>query len=395
MRNRLLIYVAAFGVALLVLAACEADDTDDVAEEEPEDAEVVDEPEEEEEEPEEEAEPEEEEEAEPDDDGEEAEGTPVYTDPSIPDLDIVFERDRFTILVHTLPAEDRMWSDTFDNVNVVYSDDPVAPLAGGAAWIVQAEPGIVWPALEEGVMDGVIVGVTNDTEAWYMMAREGIDGPDDLPGQRITGGTIGDTWITVGEIILRDEFGIDPDEMEWVSVSGGSDGRMEAMLAGEVDVFMGQPRNLPPTEESGGSAVFSERVDNAQTQFIVERETWENNQDAVCAALEGHLETVLWLFDYEEDEGVDKVPEVNEHFEAHGYDTEDNEELWVSSYPFTLSRDMGAGADAFDRQEEVLKGADDPLISDDFDWREYVDFTCLWELQEAYGLPLRPDPDDL
>jgi hypothetical protein len=319
---------------------------------------------------------------------------PVFTDPSISTLDIVYERDRFTLIYHTLPAIDRFWEDVFDEVNVLYIDDPVAPLVSGAAWLVQAEPGVVWPALEQGVVDGLIVGVTNDVEEWMLMCggQSGVTEPEDLIGARVTGGTIGDTWNTVARIIVRDEFGLDPNDVEWITVSGGSDGRMEAALAGEVDCFMGQPRNLPPILEDGGIALFDETVSNAQTQFIVTRETWESNPDAVCAAMEGHLETVMWLEDYEEENAVDKWPEVAQHFENHGYDTEGGEQLWVSSYPGTFSRDLGASAEALDTQMNIHKGADDPAITDDFDWRNYADFSCVWKLQEAYGLDLRPEP---
>ncbi len=378
--NRLMRLIAASIAAALVLVACGADDGD-VTAEEPAAPEPADTPE-------------------PADEPEEAvepgfPRPPVYTDPSIADLDIVFERDRLTILVHTLPAQARLWPDVFDSVNVVYSEDPIAPLVGGAAWIVQAEPAIGWPALEQGAVDGVIVGQTNDTEAWYFMCREGFDSPEDLVGARMTGGAIGDSWITVGRIIARDFFDMDPDDMEWVSVSGGSDGRMEAALAGEVDCFMGQPRNLGPIEEAGGSALLADRVDNAQTQFIVTRDTWENHRDAVCAALEGHLEAILWLFDYEEEGAADKWPDLAELWTQFGYDPTDQEDAFLASYPFTLSRDMGASAAALDTQLEIQLAAEDPVVSPDFDWRDYVDFSCLWELQEAYGLPLRPDPNEM
>jgi hypothetical protein len=317
---------------------------------------------------------------------------PLYTNPSLPTLDIVYERDRFTILHHTLPALDRFWSVVFDDVNIYYIDDPVAALVSGAAWIVQSEPGVVWPALEQGVVDGVIVGVTNDVEEWIMMCDSSITGPQDLVGARITGGTIGDSWITVGKIILRDKFGLDPNSADWISVGGGSDGRMNAMLAGEVNCFMGQPRNLQPVLDAGGSAVFMERVENAQTQFIVTRQTWDNHRDAVCAAMEGHLETVLWLLDYKEERAADKWPEIAPYFDKYGYDSSDGARLWNASYPGTFSFDLGSRIEGLDTQAEIHASADDAALSADFDWRDYADFSCLWELQAAYGLPLRPDP---
>ena len=34
-------------------------------------------------------------------------------------------------------------------------------------------------------------------------------------------------------------------------------------------------------------------------------------------------------------------------------------------------------------------------LSVDFDWRDHTDFSCVWDLQEAAGLPLRPSPADV
>ncbi len=382
MRNRFLRVLAASLAAALVLAACGSDDADTAAPEAPEPEPAA-------------------EEGEEGDDAPPADGPayetvfPVYDNPSIPELDIIFERDRFTIVMHTVPAKNLFWSQVFDEVNIVYSDDAVAPLVSGAAWIVQAEPALLWPALEQGVIDAVTVAVTNDAEQWLMLAAPGIETPEDVVGKRITGGTIGDSWNTIARIILRDHLGVDPDDMEWVSVSGGSDSRMDAVLAGQVDLAMAQLRNLAPVEEIGGSAIFNQRVDSAQTQLVVMRDTLENNYDAVCAAVEGQFAGQLWMDDGDDEYELDQMRNVWPMLVDEGYAFDDPDALWIAGYPGTHSRDAGASVAAFDTQMEIHKGADDPVISQDFDWRDHVDFTCLWELQEAYGVPLRPDPNEL
>ncbi len=328
-------------------------------------------------------------------DGDDEQQFPVFTDPSIPTLDAIFERDRFTVIGNTIPAVDRTWQHVFDEVNIVYSEDPVAPLVSGAAWFVQAEPGIIWPAMEQGVVDAKIVGVSSSVEAWLLLVAEHIETPEDLIGARISAGAIGDTWINVGRIILRDHFGIDPDDLEWVSMGGGADQRMDALVAGQIDAFMGQPRNTATVVEAGGRALFDERVDNAQLQFVVLTETMENNRDAVCAALEGALEANQWIASSDAPEQEDIIPEVLETLERYGYDPEGGEAQWRASYPHTWAFDLGAPASSFDTQLEVIAGGEDPIVSADFPWRDHVDFSCLWELQEAYGLPLNPDPGTL
>ncbi len=376
MKRRLTTLLAAALAAALVLAACGSDDPPPAAEAPPA--------------PEAPSEPGDD----TDDTDETPDGPPYFTGPSIPVLDIIYERERFPQLMLTLNNQDRLWPEIFDEVNVIYSDDPIAPLVGGAAWIALGEPAIVWPAIEQGAIDAVIVAISADKEAWYLFGSPDVATPEDLVGARFSAGVPGDSWNIVSRIIMTDFWGIDPDDLQWLSVPS-ADGRLDAMLAGELDAFNGQPRHVPGVEEAGGHVLFGEFVENAQLQFIVPRQIWEDHRDAVCAALEGQMETVTWLFDYEEERGAEKVPDLIRVHEEFGFDSAGVEEAWLSTYPHTTSRDMGATPDALDRQMEIHKGAEDPVISQDFDWRDHADFSCLWELQELYGHPLRPDPSSL
>lgn len=107
------------------------------------------------------------------------------------------------------------------------------------------------PGAEQGVIDAVIVAISSDKEAWYLLGSPDIATPEDLAGARFSAGRPGDSWNIVSRIIMTDHWGIDPDELEWLSVPS-SDGRLDAMLAGELDAFNGQPRHVPGVEEAGG-----------------------------------------------------------------------------------------------------------------------------------------------
>ena len=38
---------------------------------------------------------------------------------------------------------------------------------------------------------------------------------------------------------------------------------------------------------------------------------------------------------------------------------------------------------------------DNGNVSEGFDWKEHVDFDCLWEVQEKLGLEQNPSSDDI
>lgn len=319
---------------------------------------------------------------------------------SLDALNMTFEAERTTVLMNLMSAKERTWNDTFSDISLTVTEEPIPALVSGAAWLAQAEPVALWPAIEQGVIDGVLVGVFNDQDAWFLFTREGFDTPESLLEARFSAGEVGDSWNTVAEIIMREELGIDPDDVEFVSVGGGSDSRVEAMLAGQIDGFMGQPRHIPLVEEDNGNMLYGEFVDMAQGMFMVERETWENNRDAVCAALGGLFEANQWISTSDDPTWEDRIPEIIEYLEANGYDPSENgldvQRTWDTGQDtqFNWALDLGAPAEAFDTQQEIL-AREGGEISPDFEWRDHVDFSCVHELQEAAGLPLNPDPADL
>ena len=319
---------------------------------------------------------------------------------SLSELSMTFEAERSTQLMNLMSAKERTWNEQFDEVTLTATEEPIPALISGAAWLVQNEPGLLWPALEQEVVDGVLVGVFNDTDAWYLFTAEDITSPEDLVGRTFSGGAVGDSWNTVARLIMRDEWGMNPDDVEFVSVGGGSDGRLEAFLAGQIDGFMGQPRHRPLVEEAGGNELYGEVIDMAQGMFMVERETMENNKDAVCAALGGLFEANQWIASGEEDNWQDRQPQVEEYLTTNGYDPSeaglDITRTWEQSQEaeFNWALDLGAPVAAWDRQLEIMS-RDGGEVSKDFDWRDHVDFSCIWELQEEAGLPLNPDPDEM
>src|ERR671915_2266382 len=149
-------------------------------------------------------------------------------------------------------ADARYWPDLgfTEEAKVRATDEYMAGLFGGDVWVAQGESDVIWSALDEGSVPLKIVGVEKDTEAWFLGIREGVD-ENNLEGLKISGGAIGDRNITVGEKSLED-MGVDPESLEWVPIEGSSDERLVALLAGQIDVAVLQPRHLIPLDKEGG-----------------------------------------------------------------------------------------------------------------------------------------------
>ncbi len=322
---------------------------------------------------------------------------------SLTELRMSFPTERVGMLMQLYGSKVE-WDKVFDSVELTQTIEGVAGLVSDSVWIAMDEPAALWPALESGLVDGVLVANVQDVDNWYLCAAPDIQTPEDLIGGQFTGGEVGNAWNVVGAKIMQEELGIDPAEVEFVSVGGGSDAWVEALLAGQVDAAMCQPRHMPLMEEAGGNLLYQEQVNIATEMFLVMRDTWENHQDAVCAAVGGMFDFRQWMLDSEEDDWSDRMPELTRLLEDAGYDTSeaglDIERYWETTQQltgFSWTMTLGTPAEAMDLQYDVLsrEGGEGGEISADFDWREHVAYDCVWEKQEAAGLPLVPDPSDI
>jgi ABC-type nitrate/sulfonate/bicarbonate transport system substrate-binding protein len=251
--------------------------------------------------------------------------------------------------------------------------------------VAQGESDVIWGALAEGSVPLKMIGVEKDTEAWFLGVREGVD-PENLDGLKISGGPAGDRNITVGEHILE-ELGVDPQTLEWVPVEGGSDERLEALLAGQLDVAVLQPRHRAPLTEAGGQMIFEDYRDVPQEMWVVTEETMTNNRDAVCAYLEGRIAAKQWLS--EGDDYTDNQDAAVAIAEERGL-TPEQDELgeWQDEMQYNWSLDGGSPLESFDAwNEDMIANGNVP---EGFEWRDHADFSCLTEVQEKLGLEPNP-----
>jgi ABC-type nitrate/sulfonate/bicarbonate transport system substrate-binding protein len=305
-------------------------------------------------------------------------------------VQLAIDNDDFMNMLAWIIADAEYWPNLGfqDEANVVATDEYMSGLFGGDVWVAQGESDAIWAALAEGSVPLKIIGVEKDTEAWFLGVREGVD-PENLEGLKISGGPPGDRNITVGEHIL-DDMGVDPESMEWVSVEGGSDERLTALLAGQIDVAVLQPRHLLPLGEEGGEMIYQEYNDAPQEVWVTTEEFLAEDRAAVCAYLEGRIAAKQWLsegenFDDNQEEALEIAAEAPYNLEP----TKGDLAEWQTEMEQNWALDGGAPEEAFDAwNEDMILNENVP---EDFDWRDHVDFSCLNEVQEELGL--EPEPD--
>ena len=304
-------------------------------------------------------------------------------------VQLAIDNDDYMNQLAWMVADEKYWPDLgfTEPAEVFATDEYLAGLFGGDVWVAQGGSDVIWSALAEGSVPMKIIGVEKDTEAWFLGVAPGVD-ENNLEGLKISGGPAGDRNITVGEKILED-MGVDPESMEWVQIEGGSDDRLAAMLAGQIDVAVLQPRHLSPLADAGGKMVYQEYKDAPQEVWVVSEETMEDDHDAVCAYLEGRIAAKQWISegdDYRDNQ--DAAVAITEQRDPPLEPSKGDLEEWEIEMKYNWALDGGAPEEAFEQWNQDM--IDNGNVPEDFDWTEHVDFSCLTEAQENLGLEVEP-----
>lgn len=323
-------------------------------------------------------------------DGEEAEASGDCL--GLDQVNMAMDNEDYMNQIAWMVADENYWPELgfCEEARVVATSDYMAGLIGGDVWVSQGESSDIWPASAEGSVDLTIIGVEKDSEAWFLGLAEGVD-PNDLEGRKISGGPPGDRNIQVGRNILE-EMGTDPDSMEWVSVNGGSDQRLQVLIAGQIDAAVLQPRHLSQLDQAGGEMVYQEYNVVPQEVWVVQTETLEENEDAVCAWVEGRVAAKQWLSAGDDHtENRDAAIELGREY---GREPSEGEvEQWANEMTDNWSLDGGSPAASFDEwNDDMIEGG---IVPEDYDWRDHADFTCLWQAQENLGIEKNPAPEEV
>lgn len=275
----------------------------------------------------------------------------------------------------------------------VISSETIPTLLSDSVWVAQDEAAVVFNAISANAGDLKIVGVPKDGEDWLLGHGPSIDSPEDIPGSKISGGAAGDPWIQAARTILEEEYGLNPDEaVEWVSVAGGSDARAQALVAGQIDLAMVQPRHIGTLQDAGGGILYNESKEVANEMLVVKNSTLKENRDSVCAYVEARVRGHQWAT--EGPNNTKNLDEIVQLVKDQGVEvTETDKKGFPDQSGSNWSPDIGVSAEAMDRSVSIFQGTGD--LSEDFSWRDHVDFSCLHQAQEKLGLEKRPAPSGL
>jgi ABC-type nitrate/sulfonate/bicarbonate transport system substrate-binding protein len=269
-----------------------------------------------------------------------------------------------------------------EEFEVILSEEYMPGLIGGSLDMTHGDTSVF---VGSGVASGLpvkIISIHRDDEWWIMGARKGIETAEDLKGKTITGGGLGgrNTWVQK-QIVAK--LGLTDADVQYVPSSGGSDGRLGAILAGSIDAGSLFPRHEAALVEAGGKFLFEELVSAPQESFAAMQGWLDKNEDTAYAFVYADVKARQWLFDPANKEKAFQI------MIDLGYDVPDTFKALYQVELDQISKDGGfESAEVMDQFMKDLSQTGE--VPADVDWRKYVDMKYVWAAQEALGLPKRP-----
>lgn len=269
-----------------------------------------------------------------------------------------------------------------EELEPVLTDEYIAGLLGGSLDISHGDTNVFFGSAEESGLPLKMVSMYRIQEWQIMGVRAGIDTAEDLKGGTVTGGPLDGRNTFVQRKIVTN-LGLDPDkDVQFVPTSGGSDGRLQALLAGTVDAASVFPRHRFAIEEAGGKFLYAEVEPAPQEGFGVMADWIEANHDTLLAWMVADLRARDWLFKPEnKDQAYQTMIDL-------GYEIPPE---FVELYQVELDQfSIDGGFEVETMQpflDELEQTGDVPA---GIDWKKHMDFSVLWEAQDYLGIPRRP-----
>ena len=270
-----------------------------------------------------------------------------------------------------------------EEFEVILSEEYMPGLIGGSLDITHGDTSVFFGSAVASGLPIKMISLHRDKEWWIMGVRKGIETAEDLKGKKVTGGGLGgrNTWVQK-QVVKK--LGLDPDkDVEFVPSSGGSDGRLGAIMAGSIDAGSLFPRHRSALEEAGGKFLFEELTLAPQEGFAAMQGWLDKNEDTAYAWVYADIKARQWLFDPANKEKAYSI------MRDLGYEIPPAFEALYKVELDQISPDGGfESAEAMDSFVKDLSQTGE--VPADLDWRKYVEMKYVWAAQEALGLPKRP-----
>lgn len=262
------------------------------------------------------------------------------------------------------------------------SEEYVPGLLGGSLDVTHGDTNVLMGSAVASGEPIKMISMYRTSEWQIIGVAAGIETAEDLVGQAITGGQLEGRNTYVQRKILV-ELGIDPEDVEFVATSGGSDGRLQALIANTVQAASVFPRHRAALEEAGGKFLYENLVAAPQEGFGAMQGWLDENGDTATAWVTAELKGRVWLSDPANKEEafqimLDRGFEVPQEFQDL-YDVEIEQ----------FSPDGGFDADEMDAFIAELVEIGD--LPEGIEWRDHFEPAHLWAAQDELGIPRRPE----
>jgi ABC-type nitrate/sulfonate/bicarbonate transport system substrate-binding protein len=278
-----------------------------------------------------------------------------------------------------------------EKLNITESDDWVPPMAAGSIDVALADATVLFGGEDASVQIGDPIGmrmtcINLGAQPLVMIANEGIT-QDNLKGKVVGGAREGTTNEALCKYLLA-EIGLDWEtDVDFRTLTGGSNDWVTAMLSGQIDATIAFPRHIALAEEAGGSALFVGSRPDPQAGFGITQATMEAHPDFAAAWCYAYIKSQQWVKNPDNWEEAREII-VNDH----GLDFPDNSFAVYDIDASIMTSDLGFSPDAMDGWMEFMTPLDDALY-EGLPWRDYTDVSGLHVAQEALGLPTNPSLD--
>ncbi|MDO8213594.1 ABC transporter substrate-binding protein [Conexibacter sp. CPCC 206217] len=312
-----------------------------------------------------------------------AAGTTEATAPAGGKLTIGMNSPTYSTQMVTFVAKDKgFFRDAgIDDVEVITSDDYIPGLIGGSLNITQGDTDQLLLAALRSPKRIKLIANYRSKEFQKLAVAKGIDSAADLKGKTVTGGDRGGRNEAVVKQMLT-SLGVDPRDVKLVPFGGGSDDRLQALLANKVQATNLFPRHDNALREGGGKFLYSRLVDVPQESIAATEDYIADNPELIDGYLTATQRARSYIADPANADEVIRIMRDN-RFEI----TQD----FIDTFPEEveqISPDGGFSVRAMDdliTEEQRLD-----LLPADLNWREFFDLAPLWRVQRALGLPESP-----
>jgi NitT/TauT family transport system substrate-binding protein len=270
-----------------------------------------------------------------------------------------------------------------DDVSLIIFDDSLTAIIGKGVNLTAADTDAIIEAHVQKGVDVWCLGTRRDKEDLIFGLAPGVT-LESLKGSKksVSGGLVGSRNEVIGKGMLA-ELGLDPEnDVEWITLGGGSDTRLAALLNGNLAGSNLQVRHIKTLEDAGGTIVYNKRRTIPQEFYVAMGDFIEKNPDTVQA----FMTTIVRAKQFVKD--LNNKDEVISIMEKNGFEFSQEFKDAYGDGVDVLSAD--AGFEIPEMEELWGEVAATGEVPADFPWRDGLKLDFLWKAQELNGLPRRP-----